>query len=395
MNCYPFIEAEKQGRRNVKRACELLKVSRAAYYAAREGQACDRARQDAELTARIRAEHKRSRGRYGAPRIHAELRGQGRRHSRKRIARLMRRAGLAGRVPRRWKKTTIADPAAAARADAIRRDFTADAAKVNQRWCGDITYLATWEGWLYLATVIDIASRHVVGFALADHLRTELVADALANAVAARDPAAGVIFHSDRGCQYTSAAYADLASDCQVTPVGGPQGPVLGQRGGRVVLRLAEGRADRYAGLADPGRSRPGSRGVHRLVQRHPAAQHPGLPQPRRLRKRPLWRDQEGRTQAEPCCCRPSYLVIGRPGRARLGLFQRTQVCDKVSGRAPHVGVILTRHAPRPGQGVFKQLPRRPYSPSARRSKARLSAEDRPGLWCQAWVNHPAAMASP
>jgi len=217
VNCYPFIEAEKQGRRNVKRACELLKVSRAAYYAARSGQPSGQAREDAELTTRIRAEHKRSKGRYGAPRIHAELRRQGRRHSRKRIARLMRQAGLAGRAPRRWKKTTIADPAAAARADAIRRDFTADASKINQRWCGDITYLATWEGWLYLATVIDIASRRVVGFALADHLRTELVADALANAVAARNPAPGVIFHSDRGCQYTSAAYADLAGDCQVT----------------------------------------------------------------------------------------------------------------------------------------------------------------------------------
>jgi len=108
----------------------------------------------------------------------------------------MRQAGLAGRAPRRWRKTTIPDPAAAARADAIRRDFTTDAAKINQRWCGDITYLATWEGWLYLATVIDIASRRVAGFALADHLRTELVADALANVVAARDPAAGVIFHS-------------------------------------------------------------------------------------------------------------------------------------------------------------------------------------------------------
>jgi transposase InsO family protein len=149
----------------------------------------------------IKAEHKRSKGRYGAPRIHAELRRQGRRHSRKRVARLMRQTGLAGRAPRRWKKTTIPDPAAAARADQIRRDFTTDAAKVNTRWCGDITYIATWEGWLYLATVIDIASRRVVGFALADHLRTELVADALANAVAARAPQPGVIFHSDRGCQ--------------------------------------------------------------------------------------------------------------------------------------------------------------------------------------------------
>jgi putative transposase len=216
VNCYPFIEAEKAQQRNVKRACELLKVSRAAYYAARSGQVPDRGRQDAELTVLIRSEHKRSRGRYGAPRIHAELRSKGHRHSRKRIARLMRQAGLAGRAPKRWKKTTIPDPAAAARADAIRRDFTADAAKVNQRWCGDITYLATWEGWLYLATVIDIASRRVVGFALADHLRTELVADALANAVAARDPEPGVIFHSDPG-QYTSAAYVALAGNCQVT----------------------------------------------------------------------------------------------------------------------------------------------------------------------------------
>ena len=217
MSVFPFIEAEKAGSCNVKRACELLKVSRAAYYAARDGRPPDRDREDAGLTVLIRAEHKRSRGRYGAPRIHAELRRQGRRHSRKRIARLMRQAGLRGRAARRWKKTTIADPAAAARADAIRRDFTADAARINTRWCGDITYLATWEGWLYLATVIDIASRRVVGFALADHLRTELVADALANAVAARDPAPGVIFHSDRGCQYTSAAYAALAGDCQVT----------------------------------------------------------------------------------------------------------------------------------------------------------------------------------
>jgi transposase InsO family protein len=217
VNCYPFIEAEKAQQRNVKQACELLKVSRAAYYQARKDQPSTRERADAALTAEITTVHEESKGRYGAPRIHAQLRTQGRRHSRKRIARLMRQAGLRGKAAKRWKKTTIPDPAAAARADAIRRDFTADASKINTRWCGDITYIATWEGWLYLATVIDIASRRVVGFALADHLRTELVADALANAVAARDPQPGVIFHSDRGCQYTSAAYAALAEDCQVT----------------------------------------------------------------------------------------------------------------------------------------------------------------------------------
>ena len=114
-------------------------------------------------------------------------------------------------------KTTIPDLAAAGRTDRIRRDFTTDAGNLNARWCGDITYIGTWEGWLYLATVIDIASRRVVGYAIADHLRTELVSAALANAVAARNPAPGVIFHADRGCQYTSADFAALSSDYAVT----------------------------------------------------------------------------------------------------------------------------------------------------------------------------------
>jgi transposase InsO family protein len=200
VNVYPFIAAEKRGRRNVKRACELLKVSRAAFYEYLKGPS-RRGPQDAELAAKIQAVHQESRGRYGAPRVHAELRRRGHRHGRKRVARLMRQAGLQGRAARRWKKTTIPGPAAAARADQVRRDFTADATNLNSRWCGDITYIRTWEGWLFLATVIDIASRRVVGYAMADHLRTELISAALANAVAARDPAPGVIFHSDRGCQ--------------------------------------------------------------------------------------------------------------------------------------------------------------------------------------------------
>jgi transposase InsO family protein len=216
VNVHPFIEAESVKQRSVKRACELLEVSRAAYYAHRAGTPSARQQTDEQLTEHIRTAHQASKGRYGAPRIHAQLRRQGHRHGRKRIARLMRAAGLHGRTPRRFKRTTIADPAAAARADLIRRDFSVDTAAVNRRWCGDITYIPTWEGWLYLATVIDIASRRVVGFALADHLRTGLVADALTNAVAARDPAPGVIFHADRGCQYTSSEYALLAGDLEV-----------------------------------------------------------------------------------------------------------------------------------------------------------------------------------
>jgi transposase InsO family protein len=219
-----FIEAEKAQQRTVKRACELLEVSRAAYYAHRAATPSARQLADEELTERIRQAHQASMGRYGAPRIHAQLRRQRHRHARKRVARLMRAAGLCGRPRRRWKRTTIPDPAAAARADLVCRDFSVNAAAVNTRWCGDITYISTGEGWLYLATVIDIASRRVVGFALAEHLRTELVADALTNAVAARDPAPGVVFHADRGCQYTSGDYARLAADLTVTLSSGHTG---------------------------------------------------------------------------------------------------------------------------------------------------------------------------
>jgi putative transposase len=165
VNLYPFIEAEKAQQGNVKRAWVLLEVSRAASYAHRANIPSARQLADEQLTERIRQAHQASKGRYGAPRIHAELRRRGHRHARKRVARLMGAAGLCGRRPRRWKPTTIPDPAAAARADLVRRDFSVNAAAVNTGWCGDITSIPTWEGWLYLATVIDLASRRVVGFA--------------------------------------------------------------------------------------------------------------------------------------------------------------------------------------------------------------------------------------
>ncbi|MBU2671022.1 IS3 family transposase, partial [Actinoplanes bogorensis] len=166
MNVYPFIEAEQAGEHSVKRACELLQVSRSAYYT-RNRQSL-RSRVDDQLTQRIIAVHTASRGTYGAPRIHAELADAGLRHGRKRIARRMRAAGIRGKSPRRWQVTTTADPQAANRPDLIKRDFTVDTAAIDTRWCGDITYINTWEGWLYLATVIDLASRRVVGWAVAD-----------------------------------------------------------------------------------------------------------------------------------------------------------------------------------------------------------------------------------
>ena len=284
MNVYPFIEAERAQQRTLKRACELLEVSRAAYYAHHAGAVPARQRTDEELTEHIRQAHQASKGRYGAPRIHAELRRRGHRHGRKRVARLMRAAGLRGRTPRRFKRTTVPDPAAAARADLIRRDFAVNAAAVNTRWCGDITYVPTWEGWLYLATVIDIASRRVVGFALAEHLRTELVADALTNAVAARDPVPGVIFHADTRLPVHQRRLRHPRRRSRGDLVDRPDRAVLGQRAGRIVLRLAEGRVPRPAALAYPGRRPPRHRRVHRLVQRHPAAQRPRLPDPRRVR---------------------------------------------------------------------------------------------------------------
>lgn len=212
MRLWPFIEVEEAEQRNVKRACELLEVSRAAYYDQRKHVPSRRALDDAGLTERITAIHADSKKTYGAPRIHAQVRREGICCAKKRVARLMVRAGLTGRCPRRWRKTTIADARAV---DLIKRVFGPDT-RLDTRWCGDVTYIRAWEGWAYLATVIDLASRRVVGWALADHMRTELVADALRMACIQRRPPAGVIFHSDRGCQYTSGDFAALAAELGV-----------------------------------------------------------------------------------------------------------------------------------------------------------------------------------
>ncbi|MGW5399702.1 IS3 family transposase [Streptomyces sp. NPDC003952] len=228
MNVHPFIEAEKTAGHSVKKACELLEVSRTAYYARRNGTPGPRAVRDAELTAQITTVHQRSRGTYGAPRVHAVLKREGADCGRRRVARLMRQAGLAGRHRRRRHRTTIPDPNAATRPDLVLRDFEPDPAAVDTRWCGDITYMATDEGWLYLATVIDIASRRVVGWATADHLRTELVANALKAARRTRRPAGPVIFHSDRGCPIHQPRTSHPGRRVRDQAVRRPHGSVLG-----------------------------------------------------------------------------------------------------------------------------------------------------------------------
>jgi len=195
----PFIEAEKVAGHNVAKACGLLEVSRAAFYHRRNGAPSRRDVTDAELLEQIRAIYDESTSTYGAPRIHKELLHRHVACGKRKVTRLMRRAGLEGRCKKRWRTTTIADPGAAAARDLIQRHF-GPGPEMDRRYVGDITYISTWEGWAYLARVIDLGSRRVVGWALADHMRTELVEDALTMAFEHRAPEKGVIFHSDRCC---------------------------------------------------------------------------------------------------------------------------------------------------------------------------------------------------
>ena len=185
----------------------MLGVSASGFYEWRGRPPSARARSDAELTATITEIHRASRGSYGSPRVHAELRlGLGLRCGRKRVERLMRAAGLEGIYRRRHRGCTVRDPAADPNPDLVNREFSAD--RPDRLWVTDITQHRTGEGWLYCAVVLDVFSRRVVGWSIADHLRTELVVDALDMARWRRKPPAGqTVLHSDHGCQYTSWAF--------------------------------------------------------------------------------------------------------------------------------------------------------------------------------------------
>jgi putative transposase len=194
----------------------VLRVSRSGYYDWKNREPSKRSQQDAALTERIREIHQRSRKTYGSPRIHAELKAMGIRCSKKRVARLMRKAGLEGcsHGRRSRKGTTLKDSAAIPAADLVRRNFTAKAP--NQLWVADITYIKTEEGFLYLSFVLDAYSRRLVGFSMATHLRAELVVDALEMAIWRRKPAAGLIHHSDQGVQYTSLSFGKTLAEAGI-----------------------------------------------------------------------------------------------------------------------------------------------------------------------------------
>ena len=214
MSAFRFIEAEK-AQFPVGFMCRRLGVSRSGYYAWRQRRPSARARADAALAATIAEVHAASRGTYGAPRVHAELADEhGVRCGRKRVARLMRAAGLVGACRRRAVRTTRRDGTAAVSDDLVHRAFAAT--QPDRLWVADITYLPTWQGFLYLAVILDACSRRVVGWAMADHLRAELVVDALEMALWNRRPAGGLIHHSDHGSQYTSLAFGRRCRQAQI-----------------------------------------------------------------------------------------------------------------------------------------------------------------------------------
>jgi len=202
-------------------AC-VLGVSESGFHAWRRRPASAHAIADTALLKRVRTVHASSRDTYGAPRVHAEMRAGGEKHGRKRIARLMRQAGLAGASRRRIAVTTTRrDRDARPAPDLVDRDFTATAA--NQLWVADITFVPTVTGFLFLAVVLDAWSRKIVGWSMANHLRAELVIDALEMAIGQRRPG-GVIHHSDQGSQYTSLAFGKRCKEAGVRPSMGSVG---------------------------------------------------------------------------------------------------------------------------------------------------------------------------
>ena len=224
MSCYKLIEAEKTSF-PVHLMCRMLGVSRSGYYCWKMRPPSKRSREDAALIEKIREIHQRSRETYGSPRVHAELRVLGTRCSRKRVERLMRKSGLRGCMRGRRRGTTRRDKRSAAAEDLVRRNFAAT--QTDRIWVADITYVHTLEGFLYLAFILDVHSRRIVGWAMEGHLRTELVVDALQMAVWRRKPAPGLVHHSDQGVQYTALSFSERLKEVGITPSMGRTGNAL------------------------------------------------------------------------------------------------------------------------------------------------------------------------
>jgi len=213
--------SEHQAEHRIATMCRLLGVSSSGYYAWQHREPSARARANEKLLEHLRTIHTKSRETYGAPRMHAELKDEGLAVGHNRIARLMRQAGLVGASRRKGCWTTRRDKNAQPAPDLVRREFVAEAP--DRLWVADITYVPTWAGFLFLAVVLDVFSRRIVGWAMANHLRTELILDALEMALQRRRPQE-VIHHSDQGCQYTSIAFGSRCREAGVRPSMGSVG---------------------------------------------------------------------------------------------------------------------------------------------------------------------------
>lgn len=210
---------------HVTTMCRVLRVKRASYYAWVNRPPSTRALDDAQLAETIKAIHVTSRRTYGSPRVQAELKAQGQPHGAKRVARIMQEEGLRAKTPRRFRVTTDSTHAHPIAPNRLDRQFAVtDGAALDRVWIGDITYLTTREGWLYLAVVLDLASRRVIGWAMRHTLEGALTRDALTMALTGRRPGPGTLHHSDRGSQYAAGDYQDLltahAMDCSMSRVG-------------------------------------------------------------------------------------------------------------------------------------------------------------------------------
>ena len=207
---FAFIQVHATEHR-ITTMCRVLAVSKAGYYAWTGRSASARARADVQLAEEIKQIHRTSRRTYGRPRVHAELRAQGKRHSEKRIARIMRAEGIRAKARRRYRVTTDSQHAHPVAPNVLDRHFAIDRVDQSDRvWVGDITYLPTREGWLFLAVLLDLASRRVIGWALRHSLEAGLTRDALRMALTARRPGPGVLHHTDRGSQYAAGDYRAL-----------------------------------------------------------------------------------------------------------------------------------------------------------------------------------------
>ena len=370
---------EDHNRHAVRTMCAALGVSPSGYYAWRSRSASAREVGDRRLTVEIRAVHRESRGTYGAPRVHAELRARGVACSKKRVARLMREAGVSGKAPGRRRRTMASAPLGPVAENVLGRAFEPEAP--DRSWTADITQIWTAEGWLYLAVVLDLHSRRVVGWAARPSASRALVVEALTGSLRSRRPAPGLVLHSDQGSQYTSHEYQTLLRRHGIVASMSRRGNCQGghtpcpQRADGELLRDAEVGGRPRPPLRDAGRGPVGALRLHRDLLQHPPSAHVA-----RLPHAGRTRGPASPTASARACC---VALTGRPlHRVRVKVPPVGQESEHISfdttcvqprelvvptdrpGRSP-VRAEGTRRASRQGRRLVSEI-----DPAAERGNA-------------------------